>query len=55
MGKKITAIVPKYEGDLRDDKGTDRWPVPVVVLNPDGSTASMAKGFYYIVPASNPK
>ncbi|WP_077369454.1 IPT/TIG domain-containing protein [Anaerosalibacter sp. Marseille-P3206] len=54
-GKKITVVVPKYQGDLREEKGTDRWPVPVVVLNPDGSTASNEKGFYYVVPASNPK
>ncbi len=54
-GKKITVIVPKYDGDLREDKGTDRWPVPVVVLNPDGSTASVKDGFYYVVPSSNPK
>lgn len=54
-GKKITVVVPKYPGDLRDEKGTDRWPVPVVVVNPDGSTASVSNGFYYVVPSSNPK
>jgi hypothetical protein len=54
-GKKITVVVPKYPGDLREEKGTDRWPVPVVVLNPDGSTASSEKGFYYVVPSSSPK
>lgn len=54
-GTMIRVIVPKYDGDLREDKGTDRWPVPVVVLNPDGSTASKEKGFYYVVPSSDPK
>ncbi|WP_236913983.1 IPT/TIG domain-containing protein [Clostridium sp. Cult2] len=54
-GKTITVIVPKYDGDLREDKGTNRWPVPVVVLNPDGSTASKEDGFYYVVPSSNPR
>lgn len=54
-GKVITVVVPKYQGDLREEKGTDRWPVPVVVVNPDGSTASSEKGFYYVVPSSNPE
>lgn len=54
-GKTITVVVPKYPGDLREEKGTDRWPVPVVVVNPDGSTASSEKGFYYVVPSSSPK
>lgn len=53
-GKTITVIVPKYQGDLREDKDTDRWGVPVVVVNPDGSTASEEKGFFYVVPASRP-
>lgn len=54
-GKKLTVVVPKYVGDLSKDKNTDRWPVPVVVLNPDGGTANLADGFYYVVPKSSPE
>lgn len=54
-GTRITVIVPKYVGDLKKDKNTDRWPVPVVVLNPDGGTANDEKGFYYVIPSSSPQ
>lgn len=55
-GKAIRVLsVPKYDGDLVADKGTSRWGVPVVVLNPDGSTASKERGFFYVVPSSKPK
>lgn len=53
-GKKITVVVPAYPGDLWKDKGTGRLAVPVVVLNPDGATASKETGFTYIVPSSYP-
>lgn len=54
-GTRITVIVPKYVGDLKKDKNTDRWPVPVVVLNPDGGTANKEKGFFYVIPSSSPQ
>lgn len=55
-GTEIKVKVPKYEGDLRQDKGTDRLTVPVVILNPaDGGTASKEKGFTYVIPDSNPQ
>lgn len=55
-GKAIRVLkVPPYNGDLVEDKGTSRWGVPVVVLNPDGSTDSKEKGFFYVVPSSQPK
>lgn len=54
-GTRITIIVPKYVGDLKKDKNTDKWPVPVVVLNPDGGTANEEKGFYYVIPSSSPQ
>lgn len=54
-GRGIRVLsVPKYDGDLIEDKGTSRWGVPVVILNPDGSTASKEKGFFYVVPSSKP-
>lgn len=55
-GKTITVKrVPPYPGDLFKEKGTNRYAVPVVVVNPDGGSASMEKGFTYIVPTSHPK
>ncbi len=54
-GRKITVRVPAYEGDLMQDKGTNRWTVPIVVVNPDGGTASEEKAFTYVIPSSAPK
>ncbi|SHI52811.1 IPT/TIG domain-containing protein [Lutispora thermophila] len=55
-GKKITVRkVPAYPGDLFKEKGTSRYAVPVVVVNPDGGSDSMEKGFTYIVPTSHPQ
>ncbi len=52
--KEITVIVPAYSGDLREEYDTDRLTVPVVVVNPDGGSASKEKGFTYVIPVSNP-
>lgn len=54
-GERITVKVPKYSGDLRQEKGTNRLEVPVVLVNPDGASASKDKGFTYVVPTSNPE
>ena len=54
-GTEIEAIVPKLNFDLRTRYGTDRLTVPVVVVNPDGGSASLEKGFTYIVPTSHPE
>ncbi|NLM44713.1 MAG: hypothetical protein GX201_12005 [Clostridiales bacterium] len=55
-GKTITVKrVPPYPGDLFKEKGTNRYAVPVVVVNPDGGSVSMEKGFTYIVPTSHPQ
>lgn len=52
---KITIVVPAYPGDLWKEKGTGRWTVPVVVVNPDGASDSRKDGFTYVVPSSNPE
>lgn len=54
-GTTITAKVPPYQGDLSKEKETDRITVPVVVVNPDGGSASKEDGFTYMVPTSHPK
>jgi hypothetical protein len=54
-GKKITVVVPPYSGDLWKDKGIGRLTVPVVIVNPDGASASKEAGFTYIVPSSYPE
>jgi len=51
-GNKITVKVPPFSGEL---SGTDRITVPVVVLNPDGSSAGKEDGFTYVVPTSHPE
>ncbi|MBO8157936.1 IPT/TIG domain-containing protein [Thermosyntropha sp.] len=53
-GTLITFKMPAYPGDLREDKGTDRLAVPIVVVNPDGGTDSREEGFIYVVPRSYP-
>ncbi len=54
-GKIITVLkVPKYPGDLFKEKGTNRYTVPVVIVNPDGGSASKDDGFTYLVPTSHP-
>lgn len=54
-GNSITIVVPPYAGDLFADKGVGRWPVPVVVINPDGGSCSLENGYTYIVPKSHPE
>ena len=55
-GKTIIVKVPKYPGDLLQDKGTSRLTVPVVVVNPsDGGSYSLEKGFTYVIPGSHPQ
>lgn len=54
-GDTVAIKVPAYPGDLRTDKGTDHLTVPVVLVNPDGGTASREDGFTYVIPASHPK
>jgi hypothetical protein len=53
--KVIYVTVPKYDGDLLKDKGVSRLSVSVVVLNPDGGSASSIEGYEYLVPVSHPK
>ena len=54
-GNSITVVVPPYPGDLFADKGVGRWTVPVVVINPDGGSVSVEKGYTYVVPRSHPE
>ncbi|WP_213974711.1 IPT/TIG domain-containing protein [Tepidanaerobacter acetatoxydans] len=54
-GKTITVKVPPFTGDLSKEKETDRITVPIVVLNPDGASASKEDGFTYMVPTSHPQ
>ncbi|NLZ54115.1 MAG: cell surface receptor IPT/TIG domain-containing protein, partial [Thermoanaerobacteraceae bacterium] len=54
-GRKITVKAPPFTGDLSKEKETDRITVPVVVLNPDGASASKEDGFTYMVPTSHPE
>ncbi|HEX3011014.1 MAG TPA: IPT/TIG domain-containing protein, partial [Syntrophomonadaceae bacterium] len=54
-GTKITVVVPPYPGDLWKDKSVGRLTVPVVIVNPDGASASKEDGFTYVVPSSYPK
>ncbi|ABW20135.1 IPT/TIG domain-containing protein [Alkaliphilus oremlandii] len=54
-GKSIRVKVPKYPGDLSKETDMDRKTVAVVVVNPDGGSASKEDGFTYIIPISDPK
>lgn len=54
-GKSISFTMPKSIKDLKNDYGVDRFTVPVVVLNTDGASDSVEKGFTYIKPSSIPK
>ncbi len=54
-GTRITVKVPPYPGDLREEPEADRLTVPIVIVNPDGASASKEDGFTYVVPTSYPK
>lgn len=54
-GKTLRVKVPAYPGDLEEETDSDRKTVPVVVVNPDGGSASVKDGFTYIIPISSPK
>lgn len=54
-GTVVTVKVPAFSGDLLGDYGTSRLEVPVVVVNPDGGSASEEFGFTYVVPSSHPQ
>ncbi|MCT4507664.1 MAG: IPT/TIG domain-containing protein [Tepidibacter sp.] len=52
---KITIVIPKYPGNLKDEIEGDRKTVPVVVTNSDGGNYSKEDGFTYVIPTSNPQ
>ncbi|CAH2215089.1 IPT/TIG domain-containing protein [Tepidibacter aestuarii] len=52
---KITIIIPKYPGNLKEEIDGDRKTVPVVVTNSDGGNYSKEDGFTYVIPTSNPQ
>lgn len=54
-GDTITVRVPAYPGDLRQEKAIDSLTVPVVVVNPDGGSCGVERGFTYVVPGSHPR
>lgn len=54
-GNTLKVKVPKYPGNLEDETEMDRKTVAVVVVNPDGGSASMEHGFTYIIPISHPE
>ncbi|QXM06756.1 IPT/TIG domain-containing protein [Crassaminicella indica] len=54
-GLSMEVIVPKLNIDIKEVYNTDRLTVAVVVVNPDGGSASKEDGFTYIVPISHPK
>ena len=54
-GNTLKVKVPKYPGNLEDETEMDRKTVAVVVVNPDGGSASLEDGFTYIIPISHPK
>lgn len=54
-GTELKVKVPAYPGDLASETEMDRKTVAVVVLNPDGGSASREDGFTYIIPISHPK
>ncbi|MFZ5968841.1 MAG: IPT/TIG domain-containing protein [Bacillota bacterium] len=54
-GQSMEVVVPALGIDLRTEYGTDRLTVPVVVVNPDGGSASKEDGFTYVIPTSHPE
>ncbi|WP_053954767.1 IPT/TIG domain-containing protein [Inediibacterium massiliense] len=53
-GTSLEVVVPKLNVDIQKEYGTDRLAVAVVIVNPDGGSASKQDGFTYIVPISHP-
>ncbi|WZL73571.1 IPT/TIG domain-containing protein [Clostridiaceae bacterium 35-E11] len=54
-GTTLEVVVPKLNIDIQEEYKTDRLTVPIVVVNPDGGSASKEDGFTYVVPISHPK
>ncbi|QZY55483.1 IPT/TIG domain-containing protein [Crassaminicella profunda] len=54
-GTTLDIVVPKLNVDIKEVHKTDRLSVPVVVVNPDGGSASRENGFTYVVPISHPE
>lgn len=52
---KITIVIPRYPGNLKEEIDGDRKTVPVVVTNSDGGNYSKEDGFTYVIPTSNPQ
>lgn len=52
-GTVLTVKVPKYSRNLAD-YDTDRITVPLVVVNLNAGSASLAKGFTYVSPSKEP-
>lgn len=54
-GLSMKVKVPELGIDIKEVYNTDRLEVAVVVVNPDGGSASKEDGFTYIVPISHPE
>lgn len=54
-GSYMEVKVPRYPLDLNLTFGVGELTVPVVVVNLDGASSQLEKGFTYIKPASTPK
>ncbi len=50
----VVKMVKSYRVDFMKELKIDEITVPVVVVNPDGGTASKRDGFVYIIPKSAP-
>lgn len=54
-GSSMEVKVPKYPLDLNITFGIGELTVPVVVVNIDGASSQLPKGFTYVKPASTPR
>lgn len=54
-GSSMEVKVPKYPLDLNITFGVGELTVPVVVVNIDGASSQLPKGFTYVKPASTPR
>lgn len=54
-GFSMEVKVPRYPVDLNITYGVGELTVPVVVVNQDGASSQLPKGFTYVKPASTPK